>query len=44
MEAKLLEDIIKYLKKHFGELVVTRGKKNTFLGMDINTTEGKMTI
>ena len=38
MEKKLVEDLINNLKKHFGELVVTRGKKRTFLGMNINIT------
>ena len=28
-------------KNNFGELVVTRGKKNTFLGMNIKITEEK---
>ena len=41
MEAELLEDLIRDLRKHFGELVVTRGKEYTFLCMDINITENK---
>ena len=28
-------------ENHFGELVVTIGKKHTFLGMNINTIEDK---
>ena len=38
MEARVVEDLINDLKKHFGELVVTRGNKHTFLGMNINIT------
>ena len=30
MEAKLVEDLIHDLEKHFGKLLVTRGKKHTF--------------
>ena len=41
MEAKLVEDIINDLRNHFGQLVVTRRKKNIFLGMNINITEDK---
>ena len=41
MEAKLVEDFINYLKNNFGELVVNRGKKHTFLGMNINIMEYK---
>ena len=39
METKVLEDLINDFKKCFGELVVTRGKKYTFLGRNINITE-----
>ena len=38
----VLEDLINDLKKNFGELVVTRGKKHTLLGININITEDKM--
>ena len=41
MEIKLVEYLINDLKNHFGELVVTREKKHTFLGMNINITELK---
>ena len=41
-EEKVVEDLIINLKKHFGELVVTIGKKNIFLGMNKNITEEKM--
>ena len=41
-EAKaLLEDLINDLKKNFGELVMTRGKKHTLLGINYNITEDK---
>ena len=35
---KIVEDFIND-KKHFGELVVTRGDKHTVLGMNINIME-----
>ena len=41
MEAKLVEGLINDLKKHFEKLVVTRGKKHPFWGMDINITKDK---
>ena len=41
MEEKLVEYLINDLKNNFGELVVTRGKKHTFLDMNINITEDK---
>ena len=41
MEEKIVEDLINYLKNHFGELVVTRGNKHAFLGMNINIIEDK---
>ena len=41
MEAKLVDDLINNLKNNFVELVVTRGKKHTFLVMNINITEYK---
>ena len=41
IKAKLVEVLINYLKNNFGELVVNRGKKHTFLGMNINIMEYK---
>ena len=41
MGAKLSDDLISDFKRHFGVLLVTRGKKHTFLGMNINITEEK---
>ena len=42
MEFKLSEDLVNYFKSHFGELVVNRGRKHTFLSVNINITEVKM--
>ena len=39
--SKLVEDLINYLKHDFGRLVVTKGKKHKFLGMNINIKEEK---
>ena len=39
MEAKVVEDLIKSLKNHFGELLLTRRKKHTFFCVNINITE-----
>ena len=41
MEAWLVEYLINYLRKHFGELVVTIGKKQIFSGMNKSITEEK---
>ena len=41
MEEKPVEDLINYLIKHFVELIVIRVKKHTFLGTNINITQGK---
>ena len=41
MEAEVVEYLINDLKNHFGELLVTREKKHTFLGMNINIREDK---
>ena len=41
MEAKVVEDLINALKNSFGELVVARGKKHTFWGVNINIRELK---
>ena len=41
MEEKLVEGLIKCLKDRFGKLVVTRGNKYNFLGVNINITEDK---
>ena len=41
MEATVVKNLINDPKNHFGELIVTRVKKHTFLGMNINITEDK---
>ena len=41
MDAIVVENLINNLKNHFGELVVTRGKKHKFLDMNKNITEDK---
>ena len=41
MEAKVVDDFINDLKKHFGELVVTKVRKHTCLGVNINIPEDK---
>ena len=40
MGEKVVDNLINDLKKHFGELLVTRGKMHKFWGMHINITEG----
>ena len=39
MEAKVVKGLINNLKNDFGELVVTRGKKHKFWGVNIDITE-----
>ena len=41
MAAKVVEDLINDLRNYFGELLVTRGKNHTFLGMNLNIIEDK---
>ena len=41
MEAKVVDDFINDFKKHFGELVVTKVRKHTCLGVNINIPEDK---
>ena len=40
-EAKVVEDLINNLINHFGELVVTRGKRHKFWCVNIDITEFK---
>jgi len=35
------DEILKIMSDHFGDLTITRGKKHTFLGMDLLFTEGR---
>ena len=38
---KAIDELIRYLKVHFGIIVITRGKKHSFLGMNIEITKEK---
>ena len=40
-EAELVEDSNQRFEKHFGDLLVTGGKKHTFWGVNINIMEDK---
>ena len=40
-EAELAEDSNQRFEKHFGDLLVTGGKKHTFWGVNINIMEDK---
>ena len=44
METKVVENLTNDLKNHFVKLVVTRGKKHIFLGINIDITEYKRLI
>ena len=41
MESEVVQDLINDFKNHFGELVVTIGKKHTSLDININIIEYK---
>ena len=41
VDKNVVTEVIELMKRHFGDLVVTRGKKHNFLGMDISITEDK---
>ena len=41
MEAEVVEYLMRYLTKNFGELLITRVKKHAFWGMNLNITEYK---
>ena len=38
---KVIDELLEDLRKHFGDLVVTRGGNNCFLGMKIQITDNK---
>ena len=40
-EAQVVTEVIELMKKHFGDLTVTRGKKHRFLGMNIEINEDR---
>ena len=35
VKTKLIDELISYLKVRFGDLVITSGKKHSFMGMNI---------
>ena len=41
VKPKIIDELISDLKLNFGDLVITRGKKHSFLGMNIETTKEK---
>ena len=43
VDSKVLDNILETTKKSFGEITITRGKKHTFLGMNLQITEDKKT-
>ena len=40
-DAQVVTDVIELMKKHFGDLTVTRGKKHRFLGMNIEINKDR---
>ena len=40
-DPKVVTEVIDIMKKHFGDLSVTRGKVHRFLGMNITITEDR---
>ena len=40
-DPQVVTEVINVMKKHFGELTVTRGKKHRFLGMNIGINKDK---
>ena len=41
VESRVIDDLWDIIKTHFGEIKITRGKKHTFLGMNLRITEDK---
>ena len=41
VDSGVIDDLLDTIKTHFGEIQITRGKKHTFLGMNIQITEDK---
>ena len=39
VDSRVIDELLGAIKKHFGEIKITRGKKHTFLGMNIQLTE-----
>ena len=40
-EPKVVTEVIDLMKKHFGDLTITRGNKHRFLGMNITINQDK---
>ena len=41
VDSRVIDDHLDTIKTHFGEIKITRGKKHTFLDMNIQITEDK---
>ena len=41
VDSRFIDDLLDTIKTHFGEIKITKGKKNTFLVMNIQITEDK---
>ena len=42
VDVKVMDSVLNTIEKHFGKLVITRGKTHNFLGMKIKITKEKM--
>jgi hypothetical protein len=41
VEYDVVTEVLETIEKHFGKMIITRGKKHSFLGMDIDILEDK---
>ena len=41
VDSRVIDDLLDTIRTHFGEIKITREKKHTFLGMNIQITEDK---
>ena len=41
VDSRVIDNLLDIIKTHFGEIKITRGKKHTFLGMNLRITEDK---
>ena len=39
VDSKVVDSVLDIIEKHFGKLIITRGKSFSFLGMKINITK-----
>ena len=39
VDSRVIDDFLDTIKTHLGEIKITRGKKHTFLGMNLQITE-----